>query len=97
MSARVDRHLVASFDALADHLAERIADRVAEQIANQLAHPLPAPELLSAEQAGAVLGISKTKVQRLIVSGELPAVRIDRRVLIRRSELNAFISLRPPA
>jgi excisionase family DNA binding protein len=48
------------------------------------------PEHLSTKAAAAALGISSTTVRRLEAAGELPAVRINRRVLFRRDTLERF-------
>src|SRR5262245_50561731 len=48
------------------------------------------PEHLSTEAAAAALGISPSAVRRLEAAGELPAVRIGRRVLYRRDRLERF-------
>lgn len=50
----------------------------------------PQPQHLSTEAAAACLGISPTAVRRLEANGELPAVRIGRRVLFRRDTLERF-------
>ena len=48
------------------------------------------PEHLSTKAAAASLGISPTAVRRLEAAGELPALRIGRRVLFRRDTLERF-------
>jgi excisionase family DNA binding protein len=52
------------------------------------------PEHLSTKAAAAALGISPTAVRRLEAAGELPAVRIGRRVLFRRDTLERFATER---
>lgn len=46
---------------------------------------------LSLEEAGAYLGISKWSIRALINRGDLPAVRIGRRILIDRYDLDNLI------
>lgn len=41
-------------------------------------------------EAGAVLGIGRTKVYDLVSAGELRAVHVGRRALIHRDELERF-------
>jgi len=50
----------------------------------------PLPEHLSTKDAAACLGISPSALRRLESAGELPAVRIGRRVLYRRDTLERF-------
>jgi excisionase family DNA binding protein len=73
-------------------LAMRAAARLA-----QATRPAPSPPAraampahLSTKAAAAALGISPTAVRRLEANGELPAVRIGRRVLFRRDTLERF-------
>ncbi len=44
-------------------------------------------ELISASQAAATLGVSVYTIRRLIDAGDLRAVRIRRRILIPRAEI----------
>ena len=48
------------------------------------------PDLLSREQACRFLGITAPTVRRLVIRGDLSSVRIGRRVLFRRGDLEAF-------
>ena len=50
----------------------------------------PLPEHLSTKDAAACLGISPSALRSLESAGELPAVRIGRRVLYRRDTLERF-------
>lgn len=43
-------------------------------------------------EAALLLGIGKTKTRELIASGELRSIRAGRRVLVPRSEIEAYIS-----
>ena len=49
-----------------------------------------APLLVSRADAARVLGIGTTTLDDLISSGELPAVRVRRRVLLRPHDLATF-------
>lgn len=55
------------------------------------------PELLSGETVRQLLSIGKTTYYELIWSGQLPSVRIGRRVLVPRAALNDFIQSLPSA
>jgi excisionase family DNA binding protein len=46
---------------------------------------------LSRQEAARYLGVSEKTVQRRVMLGELAAVRIGRRVLFLRSELDQFL------
>lgn len=46
--------------------------------------------LLRVEAAAILLGIGRTKMYELIQRGEIPVVRIGRRTLLHRSDLEAF-------
>jgi excisionase family DNA binding protein len=54
-------------------------------------------ELLRAEEAGIVLGISRSKVFEMLRRGELPVVRLGRSVRIPRKPLAAWIEARTEA
>jgi excisionase family DNA binding protein len=73
-------------------LAMRAAVRLAQTPRPDPGAPTRAgtPEHLSTKAAAAALGISPTAVRRLEAAGELPAVRIGRRVLFRRDTLERF-------
>jgi len=73
-------------------LAMRATARLAKSPRPDPAAPTRAatPEHLSTRAAAAALGISQTTVRRLEAAGELPAVRINRRVLFRRDTLERF-------
>jgi excisionase family DNA binding protein len=73
-------------------LAMRAAARLAQtQRSDPDAPPrAAATEYLSTKAAAASLGISLTALRRLAVAGELPVVRIGRRVLFRRETLERF-------
>jgi len=50
------------------------------------------PVLLPVPGTARALGIGTTKCRELIASGELRSVRIDRRVLVPRSEIDAYVA-----
>lgn len=49
------------------------------------------PELLTTKEADAVLRVGSTRGWQLRARGELPIVKIGRRVLVARRDLDAFI------
>lgn len=51
----------------------------------------PAPRLLSIPQAAAYLGVSAWALRHLIWDGQLPEVRVRRRVMVDVEDLQAFI------
>jgi excisionase family DNA binding protein len=52
----------------------------------------PSPLLLSVEDAASQLGIGRGSAYQLVRSRQLPSVRVGRRVLIRRSDLERFVA-----
>ena len=58
-----------------------------------LKHPSTTPvRLLSMQAAAALLSISYWTVRNLIWGGDLPCVRVGRRILIDRQDLETFIA-----
>jgi excisionase family DNA binding protein len=51
---------------------------------DRLAHPVP--------ETAELIGCGTTKTRELIANGELRAIRIDRRLLVPRSEIEQFIA-----
>jgi excisionase family DNA binding protein len=51
-------------------------------------------ELLRAEEVAKVLGIGRTKVYELMLTGELPVIRIGRLVRVPRAALARWIAER---
>lgn len=51
-------------------------------------------ELLTLQEATETLRLGETMIYKIIGKGDLPVVRIGRRVLIRRQDLEAFILAR---
>jgi len=55
-------------------------------------HPnVPVPRLLSQQEAAIYLGISYWTLRDLIFRGEVPHVKIGRRILVDRLDLDAFL------
>ncbi|MGJ5135687.1 excisionase family DNA-binding protein [Bradyrhizobium oligotrophicum] len=63
------------------------------------AYPMPPPGqiALSPDQACAVIGIGRTKLDEAIEAGALRARKFGRRVIIERGDAEAFIRGLPPA
>lgn len=59
-------------------------------MATQLA-PEPPKVLISVPDAASMLSLSRRGVEILIGSGELPSVKIGRRRLIRRADIDALV------
>ena len=51
----------------------------------------PPRRLLPVKVVAKTLGIGKTKAYELIASGELPAVRIGAKLLVRADDLDAYV------
>lgn len=49
---------------------------------------------LSVEETAEALGVSSQTVHRLIAAGKLPSFRVERRRLIRPSDLEAYVAER---
>lgn len=76
-----------NLDELLDDLAKRIADRL-----QTTTRPTSSSaRLLSVKQAATYLGRSPASIHRLISSGQLPAVRSDRRLFIDNNDLDLFV------
>jgi excisionase family DNA binding protein len=50
------------------------------------------PVLLPVPSTARALGIGTTKTRELIASGELRSVRIDRRLLVPRAEIDRYVA-----
>lgn len=48
--------------------------------------------ILSVEEAAAISGLGVNTIRKLVKTGELPARRVGRRILIRRTDLDAFLT-----
>jgi excisionase family DNA binding protein len=76
--------LIAAIEDLVDERVEAaLVDREASNV-------LP-PPVLTLKEAAEYLHVSERLVQRLIARGELRPIRIGRRVLLHRVELDAFL------
>jgi excisionase family DNA binding protein len=53
-------------------------------------HPAHEPEYLSVKQAARGLNVSEKTIRRLVTSGELPAARAGRRILIPLAAIREF-------
>jgi excisionase family DNA binding protein len=55
--------------------------------------PVPPPERLSltADEASGLTGIAAGKIRELCKQGKLPHVRLGRRIIIRRVDLETFV------
>lgn len=52
----------------------------------------PPPELLNVEQVRAILGVSRVTVFNLFKNNQLERLKIGRRTVVRRSEVDRFIA-----
>jgi hypothetical protein len=69
-------------DTLVDAIAERVADRLAKRT--------PATEYVYEDELVAVLG-TKERARKMIRSGQLEGSVVGRRLVVRRTSLEAFI------
>jgi excisionase family DNA binding protein len=53
--------------------------------------------LLSMRQAAAILGVTRARVQVLVKSGRLPAIRVDTFYVLEEDDVQAFAALERPA
>lgn len=53
-------------------------------------------QLLSVDQALALLGIGRTSLYELVAQGHLKPVKLGRRTLIKAADLQAFVAALPP-
>lgn len=74
-----------TLDAVLDLLADKVAERLRSQIT-----PQPV-KLLTVVQVGDMIGRSKSAVQHLIAAGEIPAVKVGRRVHVEVEEIQKWI------
>lgn len=54
--------------------------------------PPPPPLMVDAPTAAKMLGVGKTKLRELVLSGAVQSVKIDRRRLFAVKELEAFVA-----
>jgi excisionase family DNA binding protein len=74
-----------TFDRLLEVLAEKLADKLTQDQSHLL------PRLLTVDRAAAYLGLTREAVQHLVTFSKVPVVRADRRVLLDRRDLDAWI------
>jgi len=79
-------------DRLAAALADVVASAVAEALAGRATLPPDTAELLSVQEAARRLSIGTTTVKRLIATGELRSVTVDRRRLVPVRAISDFVS-----
>lgn len=53
------------------------------------------PLLLKYDEAAGMLAISKSKLYRMVISGEIPAVRVGGNIRIRMSDLEELVARLP--
>jgi excisionase family DNA binding protein len=63
---------------------------------NPTADPPPFKLTLSADEVAALLGVSRAKVYEAIHEGELPSIRLGRRVLVPTRALYELVDGPPP-
>ena len=79
-------------DALLHELDDQALARLAARLAPYLADAGPAaPELLTPTEAAALLRCAKKRVYELAERGALPVRRDGRRLLFRRTDLDAYV------
>jgi len=75
-----------------NELLDQFADAIAGKVAAKLAvHKAPAKRLLTAKEAAVYLGRSVNAIQHMTSAGELPAVRVGRRVHYATEDLDRWI------
>lgn len=72
-------------------LAVKVAARLQNGDQGALVNGEVRPRLLTVEQAAVYIGHTKERIQHMIASCKLPAVRSDRRVFIDMRDLGAWI------
>jgi excisionase family DNA binding protein len=84
--------------ALQSHARERLQPTAVAALAGLLEDGGMVPLLVPKKEAARILGgVSLRSVDRLIADGHLPAVTVGGRVLVRRSDLEAFVDRLPPS
>lgn len=68
-------------------LRELVREVAREELHAVRAMPRPTYRYLSAAEAADILGVSERTVQRMCLSGALPAVQVGNRWKVRRSDL----------
>ena len=83
--------------ALLEDLVERVAKRIAELVARRLleareGHIEPEADLMDVAGAAEYLNLSNSTVYKLASSGRLASVKLGRRLMFRRTDLDAYIA-----
>ena len=76
--------------AIPEELVEALAQRVADLLAER--QPQAAPELLTVDEVAAFLRCRRQRVYDLVSQGRLPHLKDGARLLLRRSDLLAYLS-----
>jgi excisionase family DNA binding protein len=71
-----------------------VAIVVTHENPDDVVRPAVEPLLLSVSEAAQALGVGRTLTWELIRNRELKTVRVNRRVLVARTELNRFVAER---
>ena len=91
MSERLDRQLLLEqvTDLFVDRLVAELADRIDQRLERLSSGRAPAagPRGYDIKEAAERLGVSQTKMKELLVSGEVPSVKVGRRRLIAASAI----------
>ncbi|MDP8927739.1 MAG: helix-turn-helix domain-containing protein [Actinomycetota bacterium] len=53
------------------------------------------PATMTVEQAGALLGISRRSAYRAAAAGDIPTIRLGRRILVPTVSLHAMLEIQP--
>ena len=77
---------------LLEPLAQAIAERAAELALERLPAPASLPEYLTVEEAADYMRCRRQRVYDLLSSRRLPRHKDGRRVLLRRSEIDAYLA-----
>ena len=59
--------------------------------------PNDQPATMTVEQAGQLLGISRRSAYRAAAAGQLPTLRLGRRILVPTAALHRMLAITPPA
>lgn len=79
-------------DGLLDRLAVELADRVEERLKRlSVERSAGAPQALDVKQAAARLGISDRTMHALVVTGEVPSIKVGRRRVIAASTIDRLL------
>jgi len=79
-------------DALLDRVAVELADRVERRLDRLAAERPDGPKALDVKQAAVRLGVSPTTMHELVISGQVPSVKVGRRRLIAASTIDRMLN-----